>query len=653
MNGRASSETSNLLIPGHVLLLLPRLVPLIGLNGAIVLQQIRYLTVPPRGIHDGEGRCWVRLSYAEWQEAHFPFWKIDTVKRAFQGLEEEGLLLAERTYATPRDQTKSYAINYARLADLERAFRAATQGTTHVRARRRHRSAGAGGPAADDRSLPASNLLLDDNPLVIIPQLAVLLGLDEALVLQQVRYWLADDRRPHFHEGHRWVRFTQEEWARQIPRSLRTLGTVFRKLESQGYLISTTRLNTIPGDQTKWYTIDVERLQALDVNVTPAPPPISQPAASPRSRLSTPQGNCAPIHQARMRVDGDELPIGTNRPHQKADSHEPIGNVASHQSAILHLPVGNDATTQTADLPRSIQGIETRTKINENEIQQQERNTPSSSRPSDEPLVVVASRSRTSIDHEAEHGARSQGLQDKSSLVKALVERGITGTVAVRLTNSFPQQVGHQMEIYDWLCEKQLDNERLTPGRLRRMIEEDWAPPPGFVPAAERARRAVEAATAEESRRRQLEIERQVGQERERTYAAQLAAVDITTGEQGSWRIVLDRMDRRRGGARFFAGTLFRESRGDDPAVVIFRDPRAIEVLDSPAGRAAFDELAHRLAERYPRAGWPNPTLVPAVVLYDDLARALAAAGITGPSAETNIITGANASGVDERVGDS
>ncbi len=637
MNGRASSETSNLLIPGHVLLLLPRLVPLIGLNGAIVLQQVRYLTVPPRGIHDGEGRCWVRLSYAEWQEAHFPFWKIDTVKRAFQGLEEEGLLLTERTYATPRDQTKSYAINYARLADLERAFRAATQGTTHVRAARRHRPAGAGGPAADDRPLPASNLLLDDNPLVIIPQLAVLLGLDEALVLQQVRYWLADDRRPHFHGGHRWVRFTQEEWARQIPRSLRTLGTVFRKLESQGYLISTTRLNTIPGDQTKWYTIDIERLQALDANVTPAPPPRSQPTASPRSRPSAPQGNYASNHQARMRVDGDELPIG---------------KVASQQSAILHLPIGNDAITQTAGLPHSIQGIETRTKINENEIQQQEGDTPSSSHPLDEPLVVVASRSRMSIDHEAEHGARSLGLEDKNSLVKSLVERGITGAVAVRLTNSFPQQVGHQMEIYDWLCEKQLDNERLTPGRLRRMIEEDWAPPPGFVPAAERVRRAVEAATAEESRRRQLEIERQVRQERERTYAAQLAAVDITAGEQGSWHIVLDRMDRRRGGARFFAGTLFREPRGDDPAVVIFRDPRAIEVLDSPAGRAAFDELARHLAERYPQAGWPNPTLMPAVVLYDDLARALTAAGITGLGVETNTITEASPFGADERGDD-
>ncbi len=203
MNTRVAADTSNLLVPGNVLLLLPRLVPLIGLNGAIVLQQVRFLTAPPRGVPDRGGRCWVRLSYARWQEEHFPFWKIDTVKRAFQGLEEERLLDSERTYATPRDQTKSYAINYARLGDLERAYRAATEGTTHVRAGRRRKSTDADGAPPDDQSLPASNLLLDDNPLVIIPRLAVLIGLDEALVLQQVRYWLADDRHPRFHEGRR------------------------------------------------------------------------------------------------------------------------------------------------------------------------------------------------------------------------------------------------------------------------------------------------------------------------------------------------------------------------------------------------------------------------------------------------------------------
>lgn len=644
MNARVA-DTSNLLVPGSVLLLLPRLVPLIGLNGAIVLQQVRYLTAPPRGASDHEGRRWVRLSYAEWRANHFPFWQIDTVKRAFQGLEEEGLLVAERLHAPLRDQTKSYAIDYARLADLDRAYRAATEGTTRLRAGRRRRSAG-----ADDQSLPASNLLLDDNPLVIIPRLAVLIGLDEALVLQQVRYWLADNRHPRLHEGHRWVRFTQQGWAQQIPRSLRTLGTVFRKLESQGLLTATTRLNTVPGDQTKWYTIDFERLRALDANAAPAPPPPASgnPTTPSTSPDTAPEGNSAPVQSVKMRAAGDAPPIGRAAPARRAEVAPPIGKSASHQSAIPPTPAGNVATPQSATSPPCRQGTETRTEINEQETQQHGRTRPSSADPPHAPDGVVTDRSLRSIGDEAATGLPEESAADVRTVVKALVDRGVTGAVAIRLAARFPERVARQTEVYDWLCEERPGDGRLTPGRLRRMIEEDWTLPSDFVPAAERARRVAAAAAAEESRP-QPEIGRQTLRERE--YATRLAMVDVTRDEQGSWRIILERMERRGGGARFFAGTLFREPRGGDPAVVIVRDRRAIEAFDTPAGRAAFDELARRLAERYPTAAWPNPSLVPVVVLYDELARALTGAGPTGSGAEPNATDEAPGPGPAEGVG--
>lgn len=34
-----------------------------------------------------------------------------------------------------------------------------------------------------------SKLLLDSNPLVIIPELAVAVGLNESIILQQLHYW--------------------------------------------------------------------------------------------------------------------------------------------------------------------------------------------------------------------------------------------------------------------------------------------------------------------------------------------------------------------------------------------------------------------------------------------------------------------------------
>ncbi len=639
MNARAAADTSNLLIPGSVLLLLPRLVPLIGLNEAVVLQQVRFLTAPPRGVPDREGRCWVRLSYAKWQEDHFPFWKIDTVKRAFQGLEQERLLDSERTYATPRDQTKSYAINYARLGDLERAYRAATEGTTHVRAGRRRKSTDADGAIPDDQSLPASNLLLDDNPLVIIPRLAVLIGLDEALVLQQVRYWLADDRHPRFHEGRRWVRFTQQEWARQIPRSLRTLGTVFRKLESEGLLIATTRLNTIPGDQTKWYTIDFECLRALDASVAPAPPvpqgatppPPGEPATHPVFRGATPIGKSASLHSARLRADGGQAPIGKTACPEAGDT--PLGgskNAALHQ-AILPPPAGNSAAPHPADKPQSIQGTETGTEINEDEIQQQEGDEqPITWAPP--PHVVVANHSPGSVRNAAETSPRESKSTDTKSLVNGLIERGVTRAVAVRLAARFPERVACQTEVYDWLCEEDPDDERLTPGRLRRMIEEDWTSPKCFVPAAEQARLAAEDRAAKEERQRLRgrvrEEERRRHEAPEAEYRALLASLGLRAEDQTAWRILIDTPRRLPG---IFARALFYAPRDDTPPVIIFRERTDHELAMGAAYAKERAEIERRLDDRFP--AYRRTRLVGRAAMYlayDDLLAALHA-----PSGET------------------
>lgn len=650
MNPRASSDTSNLLVPGSVLLLLPRLVPLIGLNGAIVLQQVRFLTAPPRGVPDREGRRWVRLSYAEWQEDHFPFWKIDTVKRAFQGLEEEGLLDAARTYATPRDQTKSYAINYGRLADLERAYRAATEGTTHVRAGRR-RSAKAGAAAAD-QSLPASNLLLDDNPLVIIPRLAVLLGLDEALVLQQVRYWLADDRHPHYHEGRRWVRFTQQEWARQIPRSLRTLGTVFREMESQGLLIATTRLNTIPGDQTKWYTIDFERLQALEGSAAPAPPSVPEDGAPPALRnpgarpvftSMAPIGNCAPNQSAKVCTGAGERPNGPNPPSEVVYTPPPTGKVASNQQANLPSPVGNVATSQSADSPYCIEGKETGTKTNESETQQQDSGEQSSVDGPITPHVVIADQSLNSVGDEMATRLRAGKAADTSALVKTLVARGVTGAVAIRLAARFPKRVTHQTEVYDWLCEEYPDDERLTPGRLRRMIEDDWTTPPGFIPAAERVRLAAEAAAAAAERVRWQERacaeERRRREAAEAEYTALLASLGLRAEDQTVWRTLADSPPRL---PSVYARALFYAPQDDTPPVIIFRERTDLELVVGAAYAKERAEIEQRLCDRFPayrRACLAGRTAM--YLAHDDILAALNAS-----SAEAGTGAGSQGTGL-------
>lgn len=45
-------------------------------------------------------------------------------------------------------------------------------------------------PRADRPPLPPCPLLVPERPLLLMPRLATLIGLDRALVLQQVRCWL-------------------------------------------------------------------------------------------------------------------------------------------------------------------------------------------------------------------------------------------------------------------------------------------------------------------------------------------------------------------------------------------------------------------------------------------------------------------------------
>ena len=103
-----------------------------------------------------------------------------------------------------------------------------------------------------------SKYLLDDHPLVIIPKLAVAVGLNEAIVLQQVNYWL--NKSTKVFEGKKWTYNSYEDWQKQLPFwSISTLKRIFTGLEKDGLLIS-GNFNKAKFDKTKWYTIDSVKL---------------------------------------------------------------------------------------------------------------------------------------------------------------------------------------------------------------------------------------------------------------------------------------------------------------------------------------------------------------------------------------------------------
>jgi hypothetical protein len=106
------------------LLVNTRLAILIGLNPAIVLQQVHYwLTKHCNVEHLFDGRIWTYNTYPDWQKGNFPFWSIDQIKRIFMDLEQEKkLILSSQKYnRTKYDRRKWYSIDYEALALLETA----------------------------------------------------------------------------------------------------------------------------------------------------------------------------------------------------------------------------------------------------------------------------------------------------------------------------------------------------------------------------------------------------------------------------------------------------------------------------------------------------------------------------------------------------
>lgn len=109
---------SNLLINEPPLLVLPRLAKAIGLNEAIIVQQLHYWLENPKVGVTRDGFKWVFNTYDEWRE-NFPFWSIPTIQRTFISLEKRGIVISAQLDAKKHDQKKYYRINYDKLCAME------------------------------------------------------------------------------------------------------------------------------------------------------------------------------------------------------------------------------------------------------------------------------------------------------------------------------------------------------------------------------------------------------------------------------------------------------------------------------------------------------------------------------------------------------
>lgn len=107
-------------------------------------------------------------------------------------------------------------------------------------------------------------LLIDDQPHQVLPALAKAIGLNEAIFLQQVHYLLNHSRKNA--EGKYWIFNTLEQWQEVFSYwSVSTIRRTIDNLKKQGLLIATDKFNKLKMDKTKWYSVDYERLENINM----------------------------------------------------------------------------------------------------------------------------------------------------------------------------------------------------------------------------------------------------------------------------------------------------------------------------------------------------------------------------------------------------
>ncbi|MCW6662914.1 hypothetical protein NHG29_01365 [Aerococcaceae bacterium NML160702] len=107
-----------------------------------------------------------------------------------------------------------------------------------------------------------SNLLFDEYPLIVSAKLAEIIGLNEAIFIQQLHYWIKKDGKER--DGKKWIYKSIKEWQEEDFAfwSDSTIKRIISSLNSSG-LIEQSNYNKAGFDKTKWYTINYTNLQSV------------------------------------------------------------------------------------------------------------------------------------------------------------------------------------------------------------------------------------------------------------------------------------------------------------------------------------------------------------------------------------------------------
>jgi len=109
-----------------------------------------------------------------------------------------------------------------------------------------------------------SRYLINEPVKAFQPTLAIIFGLNEAILLQEIHYAVSRETNKNIHNGLRWVYNSYAQWKEIFPFWHQdTIKRAITSLEKKGALIS-DRFNQRKFDKTKWYTIDYKKLLEIE-----------------------------------------------------------------------------------------------------------------------------------------------------------------------------------------------------------------------------------------------------------------------------------------------------------------------------------------------------------------------------------------------------
>ena len=269
--------------------------------------------------------------------------------------------------------------------------------------------------------MAVTSLLISESPLTVQPSLAVLLGLNEAIFLQQVQYWITREAGFCDQYGRRWIYNTVKQWRDQFPFwSESTIKRTIRSLEDQNALLSTTVGDAF--NKTKAYTINIDRIEELNQKIVHEQMRASVESVQRRVSAPPPKGGVWEYTEEQAVSDDAEAQdnastnMGIDTEGQKVNTGKPLEEVKMTQHTVQNEPL-------------------------------EEVNLTRSNRPVENPIAArfCTSSSRTRVTEttttENTHRIRETTTGDVRSLCAAL---GISGTSLERFIRHYGEENVHE-----------------------------------------------------------------------------------------------------------------------------------------------------------------------------------------------------------------